>query len=319
MPNDPKLHFPLAELLRSGHLILTAGEADTAVAARLATGFIPGARLLWTNLGGEDTTQAQKKGASGDLTKEETAMREALKFAMKQLKDTAKKAFAGQDVKLHDEFQVGINEPHDTGALLRRGGIMLASAKDTTNAAALQAKGYGPADQQKLADAVGAFRGTDTTHEAAKNDGTASTGVRNSDAVDLCDQLVTIQNAATLEYPVTTSANAPKRSSYLLGKFPPKGGGTTKPPTPVETHIMTGCGDPKANGTYTASGMYNGKPIYVNAVSGYALIWNLTGMWQIATADPRTSMWTTPYARSDANVVGPYTAFGGMPPAGTIS
>ena len=88
---------------------------------------------------------------------------------------------------------------------------------------------------------------------------------------------------------------------------------------PRNSYEAVGFGDPNACGTYTVAGMYNGKPIYVNVVSGYALIWNLTGMWQIATADPRTSMWTTPYARSDANVVGPYTAFGGMPPAGTIS
>ena len=88
---------------------------------------------------------------------------------------------------------------------------------------------------------------------------------------------------------------------------------------PRTSYEAVGFGDPNACGTYTVAGMYNGKPIYVNVVSGYALIWNLTNMWQIATADPRTSMWSTPYARSDANVAGDYTVFGGMPPAGTIS
>ena len=88
---------------------------------------------------------------------------------------------------------------------------------------------------------------------------------------------------------------------------------------PRNSYEAVGFGDPNACGTYTVAGMYNGKPIYVNVVSGYALIWNLTNMWQIATADPRTSMWSTPYARSDANVAGDYTVFGGMPPAGTIS
>ena len=90
-------------------------------------------------------------------------------------------------------------------------------------------------------------------------------------------------------------------------------------PSAAGTLIMTGSGDPNANGTYIASGTYNGKPIYINTVSGYALIWNLTNMWQVATADPRTSMWSTPYARSDANVAGAYTNYGGMPPAGTVS
>ena len=239
MPNDPKLHFPLAELLRSGNLILIAGEADSAVAGRLPTGFIAGARTLWQDLGGADTAQAMAKGAAGDLTKEEMAKRTALQAATQPLKDTAKKAFSGQDVKLHDEFQVGINEPHDTASLLRRAGIMLASATETANAAALQAKGYGAADRQKLADAIGAFRGTDSTHETAKNDGTAATGARTSGAVDLCDRLETIQNAASLEYPEIDPANKPKRATFLLGTFPPKGGGAKKPATPASTPPVT--------------------------------------------------------------------------------
>ena len=90
------------------------------------------------------------------------------------------------------------------------------------------------------------------------------------------------------------------------------------PPGP-ETHIAVGFGDPNVDGTYVESGTYNGKPIYIHIVTGCALIWNMTNMWQVATADPRTSMWSTPYARSDANVAGAYTNFGGMPPAGTVS
>ena len=91
-----------------------------------------------------------------------------------------------------------------------------------------------------------------------------------------------------------------------------------EPPGP-ETHIAVDFGDPNACGTYIANGEYNGKPIFVNPASGYALIWNMTNMWQIATADPRTSMWTTPYTRIDASVFGPYAATGGMLPAGTVS
>ena len=110
MPKSPKLHIPIADLLRSGGLILTVVEADPAVSARLAVRFIPATRALWLRLGGEDATQAMKKGQSGDLTKEETDKRDALKAVGQQLKDTAKKGFSGQTVKLHDKFRIGISE-----------------------------------------------------------------------------------------------------------------------------------------------------------------------------------------------------------------
>jgi len=316
MATDPKLHIPLAELLRSGGLILTAGETDLAVSARLPALFISNARTLWTNLGGEDATQAMKKGASGDLTKEETAQRDALKFAVKQLKDTAKKAFSGQDVKLHDEFQIGITEPHNTGELLRRGAIMLASAKDTANAAALQAKGYGAADRQKLEDVIGAFRSTDTTHETAKNDATDATGVRTRDGIDLLDRLETIQNAASLEYPVTVSGNAPKRTAYLLGKFPPKSTGHPPPPPPPATLTATGFGDARANGLLTRDGDWNGYPAYVTPGGARYYVADMNHYRCSVVGDTTGCDYVNP--ATDV-VTGTYTLSLGTPPAGTVS
>jgi hypothetical protein len=231
MADNLNIHFPFADLLRSGDLILTAGEGDVAVIARLPDKYLADSRTLWKNLGGADALKAQLHGASGDLTKEETAKRKVLEPLMAALKETAKKAFKGADVKLHDEFQVGINEPHDTASVLRRAGIMLASAQNTANAAALKLKAWGDADTKKLETAIGAFRTTDTVHETAKLDAGDATGKRNRDANDLYDQLQTIQNAASLEYPDTDSSNAPKRAAFLLGKFPPHGGNKKKSAT----------------------------------------------------------------------------------------
>ena len=81
--------------------------------------------------------------------------------------------------------------------------------------------------------------------------------------------------------------------------------------------VMVGCGDPLANGAYVEDGTYNGKPIYKNA-NGHTLGWNMTNMWQLMTADPRTSMWDVLYVRSDASYIGAYIAWNGAAPAGTV-
>ena len=228
MADELKFHFPFADLLRSGDLILTAAEGDAAVSGRLPANYVTDSRTLWTSLGGEDATKAEKKGEAGVMTVEERAKLKALEPLTHALKETAKKAFKGQDVKLHDEFQVGITEPHDTASVLRRANIMLKSAQNTANAAALKLKGWGAADTTKLENAIGAFRTTDTTHEASKNVAADATGTRNRDANKFYEDLQTIQNAASLEYPEEVSANAPKRAAFLLGKFPPRGGGKDK-------------------------------------------------------------------------------------------
>ena len=82
--------------------------------------------------------------------------------------------------------------------------------------------------------------------------------------------------------------------------------------------VMVGCGDPLANGAYVEDGTYNGKSIYKNA-NGYTLAWNMTDMWQILNADPRTSMFQAFYVRSGASYIGAYTVWNGVAPAGTMS
>ena len=230
MAEELKFHGPFGDVLRSGDLILTAAEADAAVSGRLPVNYVADSRTLWKSLGGEDAAKSQKAGEAGVLTQEEHKKRAVLEPLTTALKGTAKKAFAGQEVKLHQEFQVGINDPHDTASVLRRAKIMLASAKETNNAAALKTKGWGDADTGKLETAIGAFGTTDTTHEKAKVTAQDATGVRNHDANGFYDRLLTIQNAASLEYPATDPANSGKRELFLLGKFPPHGGNHKKKP-----------------------------------------------------------------------------------------
>jgi hypothetical protein len=55
----------------------------------------------------------------------------------------------------------------------------------------------------------------------------------NTEANDLYDRLLDIQNAADLEWPEDDPANVAARAKFLLGVFPYGGGsGGTTPPTP---------------------------------------------------------------------------------------
>ena len=76
---------------------------------------------------------------------------------MTNARETAKRAFKGQDVKLREEFQVGVNKPNDLGSVLQRARIVLASLQKAANTAALAGKGWLAADTQTLEAAIEAF------------------------------------------------------------------------------------------------------------------------------------------------------------------
>ena len=63
--------------------------------------------------------------------------------------------------------------------------------------------------------------GADGTQETAKNDKLGDTGARNTAANDLYERLPTLQNAASLQWPDTDTANTAIRDKFRLGKFPP--------------------------------------------------------------------------------------------------
>ena len=78
---------------------------------------------------------------------------------------------------------------------------------------------FGPAEQYRVKPISGA---KDTTAQ------------KDTDAATLYENILTIQNAADLEWPATDPANAGVRDELLLGIFPPDHGGNhTPPPTPT--------------------------------------------------------------------------------------
>lgn len=224
-------HFPISLLLDQGDKIVAAAEANTAINARLPSNYVSTSRMLIGDVTSGDATQKGDVGEIGTLT---IAQNDALKVLLKSVgdaKDTAKRAFKGNDAKLHAEFQVGINKPTDLAAVLERARIVSASLKVAANLTALTAKGWLPADTTKIDTALTTLSGADGSQETAKSDKLGDTGARNTDANDLYERLLTIQNAANLQWPDTDSVNISLRDQFRLGKFPPHGGAAS-PPTP---------------------------------------------------------------------------------------
>lgn len=237
MAELPKFNFALATLIKSGDLILTAAEKyATDIDPRLPDGFTAAARALVGVINTQDVKQKSDAGDLGTLTLDQDAKLNVLVEKITAARETAKKAFKGNDVKLREEFQVTINTPSGLGDILRRARIILAALQKAENAAALKGKGWIAADTAAFAAAIDALNSTDDVQETAKTIKTGSTGERNRQANQFYDNLLAIQNAASLQWPASNPANASKRAEFLLETFPPRsGGGKTSPTPPTPT------------------------------------------------------------------------------------
>ena len=233
MPEDLKFHLPIATLLRDGDAIVTAAETHPEIAARLPDGLVAAGRALLPVVTTADAAIKGKKGGVGTLTQEQNAKLDQLNTWIARARKTAGLAFKGQDVKLREEFQVGINTPTDLASLLQRARIIIAAIKTAANAPALKAKGWIDADTAAFETVVNALAAVDATQETGKGASKDATGDRNRSANDLYDKLVTIQNAADLQWPEEVSANAGVRKDFRLDTFPPRGGNGGKTPAPA--------------------------------------------------------------------------------------
>ena len=141
MPDKLNFHFPLALLLEQGDKMATAAEANPDLNVRLPVGFVADTRDLIDTVTTGDATQKADIGDIGTLTLAQNAALATLQNLVGSAKDTAKRAFKGNDPKLHAEFQVGINKPTDLASLLERAHIVSASLNKAENLPALTAKG----------------------------------------------------------------------------------------------------------------------------------------------------------------------------------
>lgn len=246
MPEALKFHFPVATLLRDGEAIATAAEAHTDLAPRLAEGLLTGTRTLLGYVASGATTAKGKRGTVGTLTKEQNRLLAVVNRWMAKARQTAALAFPGQDVKLRQEFCLGVNTPSDLASILDRARTIIASLRVAANLAAVKTKGWLATDTDAFETQVNALAATDTTQETGKGGAKGATTARNQQANLLYDNLLTLQNAADLQWPAEDPANDAVRTEFRLDTFPPRGGsggpatpppggGTTPPPTPPAT------------------------------------------------------------------------------------
>jgi hypothetical protein len=138
-------------------------------------------------------------------------------------------------VKLHQEFQIGIHESHELGAVLGRADIILASVQTSANLPAMKLRGWTDAETQTFTTVRGTFPASTTTQQSGESDAKRATAVKAADAADAYEHILTIQNAADLEFPATAPANAPQRAEFKLGIFPPDHHVPPATPTPTPT------------------------------------------------------------------------------------
>ena len=227
-------HFPIATLTYNANLIITAAQAYPEIAARLPANYISAADTLLGKITADVTGQKSARGELGNLTAAQNANLDTLLQCLNQARKTARLAFPGQTVKLHQEFQVGVNHPADLGSILARADIILASVQNAANLAALKLKGWTDAETAAFTAARQTFGTATPAQQTAKSGAKDSTTVKNTDAATLYENLLTIQNAADLQWPAYELANIGVRDEFRLNTFPPasNGGNGTPPPTP---------------------------------------------------------------------------------------
>lgn len=224
-------HIPVAIITHDGSLIIAAANNHAEVAARLPAGYITAADALCNKVIADVDSQKAAKGELGNLTVAQVANLKILHRGLSQAAKTAKLAFAGQTVKLHEEFQIGAHK-NDVASFLMRVDIVLQSLTNAANLPVMKAKGWTDAETGKIQTAREAF-GPAETYRVQSISGTKSqTITKDADASALYENILTIQNAADLEYPADDPANAGVRGEFLLHIFPPDHGGNSNPTPP---------------------------------------------------------------------------------------
>ncbi len=226
----------MAILTHDGSLIIAAAKTNAAVSARLPAGYVTAAAALCAKVSGDISTQKTAKGELGYLTAQQMESLKTIHHCMAQAQRTAKLAFPGQTVKLHQEFQIGMGDKNDLGSYLGRVDIVLGSIKVAANLAALKLKGWTDADTTAFQTARDGFGPAEQYRVQSIGGARDKTAQMNADAAALYESILTIQNAADLEYPAVDLANTGVRAQFLLGLFPPDHGGNHLPaPAPAPT------------------------------------------------------------------------------------
>jgi hypothetical protein len=216
-----KPHCPVPVIIFNGNLIVAAAQKYPKVAARLPAGYLTETTTALDKLLADLNSQKIAKGETGNLTAAQQANLSVLLHCMSQARMTAKLAFPGQTVKLHQEFQIGVPGSEALDAELSRADIILAAIQTGENLPALKLKGWTDAETTAFTTARAAFPASTSTQQSSQSDAKKATATKTNDAAEAYEHILTIQNAASLEFPLTEPANAPIRAEFRIGLFPP--------------------------------------------------------------------------------------------------
>jgi len=235
MNNNHKPHCPVSVIVYNGNLIVAAAIKYPNVAARLPAGYVDATTAALAKLPVDAAGQKDAKGETGNLTAAQQQNEMRLLHWMQQARKTARLAFFGQTVKLHEEFLMGVQNDHGLPAVLGRADIILTSVQKPENLAALKLKGWTDADTTAFAAVRATFPVSTVTQKSAQSEAKKVTVTKSADAADAYEHVLTLQHAGDLEYPATDPANAPIRAEFRLGLFPPNPHTTHTTPTPPST------------------------------------------------------------------------------------
>ena len=229
-----KPNCPVPVIAFNGNLIVAAGQKYPKVAARLPDDYLTETATSIGKLPADVAVQKDARGETGNLTAAQLQNFNLLLHWMMQARKTAKLAFFGQTVKLHEEFLIGLQENHGLAEVLGRADTILASVQKADNLAALKLKGWTDADTTAFSTVRGTFPASTVTQKSAQSEAKKKTITKTDDASDAYEHVLTVQHAGDLEYPATDPANAPIRAEFRLGIFPPNHhtGTDTPPPAP---------------------------------------------------------------------------------------
>jgi hypothetical protein len=238
MPVKQAFSFPLSILVQEADYIIDACHKYAAqINPRSPEDFVAATNSTLDQIRDTASLQKAKTATIGGLTLTQEQAVAALNELMSQAKESAKRAFKGQDVKLRSEFQVGVNAPADLASVLLRARIIHDSCALEANAPALVTKGWQASETTALFNAIEGLDAADDSQETAKAERTTTTDQRNTFANELYDALLTIQNAANIQWPKSAAGNAAIRAEFRLSLFPPRA--EKKKPTPTPTPTPT--------------------------------------------------------------------------------
>jgi len=220
MSEQRKFKCTLEALLTVADAVCGAAERHGELGSRLPKDIVATTRGLAASVRKRKMAQDVAFTGIESLTQEQNAKLKVVEELLGQVRESAKKAFRGDQVKLRKQFYIGGERRYDLGSTIEEARSIQANCALDENQTALSTQGWLPSDTERLGTAVSDLDSTDDVQESAKMAKVDTTGELVRLANQLYDSVLAIQNAANIQWPASDSANAGTRGDFRLGSFP---------------------------------------------------------------------------------------------------